>query len=244
MTWHAVVLVLSVGMLLQARAQERLPDVASFVHWYGHASFRIQDGEKQIYVDPWKVPPTAPLADVVLVTHGHFDHFSPGTIAHLAKGTTRLVAPRDVIAQAQKAKELAGLRTKPENLVAVAPGDTVMVHGLQIVAVPAYNVGKQFHPKANQWVGYVIRLNRGEVVYHAGDTDYVPEMAQLHPDVALLPIGGTYTMGPDEAAKAVEVMHPRVVVPMHYGEIVGSSKDVDRLRELVGKSVVVLTREK
>ncbi len=244
MTWQGAVLTLTMGVFLQTWAQERPPEVASFVHWYGHASFRLQDSQMQIYIDPWKVPPTAPLADLVLVTHGHFDHYAPATIAQLVKGNTCLVAPHDVIAQARKAKELAALRAKPEHLIAVAPGDTVTVHGVQIVAVPAYNVGREFHPKGNQWVGYLVRLNRGEVVYHAGDTDYVPEMTHLHPDVALLPIGGTYTMGADEAAKAVQSMHPRAVVPMHYGDIVGSTKDVERLRELVGKNVVVLTREK
>ncbi|MBC7188474.1 MAG: MBL fold metallo-hydrolase [Calditrichaeota bacterium] len=231
-------------MVLQARAQERALDVPSFLHWYGHASFRLQDGERQIYIDPWKMPATAPLADIVLVTHSHFDHFDPSSIAQLVKGNTRLVAPRDVIAQAQKSKELAGLRAKPGNLISVAPGDTVRVNGVEIVAVPAYNVGKEFHPKANQWVGYLVRMGSGLVIYHAGDTDFVPEMARLRSDVALLPIGGTYTMGPEEAAKAAQAMGARVVVPMHYGAIVGSSKDADRLRELVGKSVVVLTREK
>ncbi|MGQ9560763.1 MAG: MBL fold metallo-hydrolase [Candidatus Oleimicrobiaceae bacterium] len=244
MTWQGVVLTLSLGVFLQAWAQERPLEVASFVHWYGHASFRLQDGQMQIYIDPWKVPTTAPQADVVLVTHGHFDHFAPATIAQLAKSNTCLVAPHDVIAQARKAKELAALSAKPGHLIGVAPGDTVSMHGLHIVAVPAYNIGKEFHPKGSRWVGYMVRLNRGEVVYHAGDTDYIPEMAHLHPDVALLPIGGTYTMGAEEAAKAVQSMQPRAVVPMHYGDIVGSDKDVARLRELAGKRIVVLSREK
>ncbi|MCR4438320.1 MAG: MBL fold metallo-hydrolase [bacterium] len=244
MMWRAAVAIVGLCLFLQVRAQERASDVASFLHWYGHASFRLQDGERQIYIDPWKVPGTAPLADIVLVTHSHFDHFAPSTIAQLAKGNTRLVAPRDVTAQAEKSKELAGLHAKPGNLIAVAPGDTVQVNGVEIVAVPAYNMGKEFHPKANRWVGYLVRMSSGLVVYHAGDTDFVPEMARLRPDVALLPIGGTYTMGPEEAAKAAQAMGARVVVPMHYGEIVGSAKDADRLRELLGKSVLVLSREK
>ena len=137
MTWQGVVLTLAMAVFLQAWAQERPLEVASFVHWYGHASFRLQDGQMQIYIDPWKVPTAAPQADVVLVTHGHFDHFAPATIAQLGKGNTCLVAPHDVIAQARKAKELAALRATPGRLIGVAPGDTVTMHGLQIVAVPA-----------------------------------------------------------------------------------------------------------
>ncbi|MDZ7338757.1 MAG: MBL fold metallo-hydrolase [candidate division KSB1 bacterium] len=239
-----VYLVLWVCAVFQAQQPRPAPDVAAFVHWYGHASFRLQDGDSQIYIDPWKVPANAPLADIVLVTHSHFDHYAPATIARLVKGNTRLIAPPDVIAQAQKTRDLDALRQKRESLIPISPGDTVSIGGIQIVAVPAYNVGKEFHKRENRWVGYVVRLQRGEVVYHAGDTDFIPEMRGIHLDVALLPIGGTYTMGAEEAAKAVEAMRPRVVVPMHYGDIVGGPKDVELLRQRVGERVVALTVEK
>ncbi len=240
MTW----LMAGACVLFQGQEPKRVLEVPAFVHWYGHASFRLQDEHMQICIDPWKIPAGAPLADLILVTHSHFDHYAPGTIAKLLKGNTRLVAPQDVIAQAQKSRELAPLREKPERLVVMAPGDTARIGGVEIVAVPAYNVGKEFHPKENRWVGYLVRLKRGEVVYHSGDSDFIPEMAHLHPDVALLPIGGTYTMGPEEAAKAAQAMQSRVVVPMHYGDIVGGPKELERLRTLVGDRLVVLPVEK
>ena len=126
--------------------------------------------------------------------------------------------------------------------MAVAPGDRRAVEGFSIEVVPAYNIDKPFHPKANNWVGYIVEV-AGRKLYHAGDTDRIPEMKTMRTDVAFLPIGGTYTMTAEEAAAAVnEDIKPKVAVPIHYGAVVGSDSDAQRFRELCTVSEVqVLT---
>ena len=192
------------------------------IHWLGHASFRIEDGVV-LYIDPWKLTKPKP-ADIVLVTHGHHDHLSKADIAKIAGPKTVLVAP------ASCAGELSGdVRT-------VAPGDTLRLGEVTIEAVPSYNINKPNHPKAANNVGYVVEVG-GQRIYHAGDTDLIPEMATICCDVALLPMGGTYTMDAAEAAEAVKRIKPRVVVPMHWGDIVGSQADVKRFQKLLPPDV-------
>ncbi len=202
------------------------------VHWYGQAAFRIADAGKQIYIDPWKLPSGLPKADYIFITHGHGDHFSPDDIAAIQKKETVFVVPEDV------ARELRG------SVKAVVPGQTLQVDSLNVVVVPAYNLTKKFHPKANKWVGYVITLSNGEKIYHAGDTDFIPEMKSIKVDIALLPCGGTYTMDAKEAAEAANVIQPKVLVPMHYGDVVGSDKDAETVKQLYKGETVVKEREK
>ena len=168
----------------------------------------------------------------LLVTHAHFDHFSKEDLAKIESPSTRFVVTKDV------AKEIKG------NITTVAPGDTVTVGDLKVVAVPAYNIGKRFHPKENGWVGYVIQLPDGMRVYHAGDTDFIPEMKQVQTDVALLPIGGTYTMDYQQAAEAARAIRPKVVIPMHWGDIVGTREDAEKFREAYQGEVLILTPER
>jgi L-ascorbate metabolism protein UlaG (beta-lactamase superfamily) len=179
--------------------------------WFRQSAFRWHGDDLVVYVDPWGVTDDVP-ADVILITHAHFDHFQPHEIDRLRKPSTRLVAPHDV------ARELSG------DVTAVAPGELHDVGGLRFETVPAYNTVEErldMHPKANGWVGYVLEFE-GHRYYHAGDTDALPELEPLATDVAMVPIGGTYTMDWDEAGALVRAMSPRVAVPMHYGFVVCS----------------------
>lgn len=207
------------------------------IHWLGHDSFRI-DGGSTLYVDPWKLPAGQPAAAGILVTHDHYDHFSPDDIDRLTGPGTVLVGPPCVTS-----------KTGSRVAVTIRPGETVAVGNATVTAVPAYNLdkfkapGALFHPREAGHVGYVIDMD-GLRVYHAGDTDAIPEMGDIDVDVALLPVGGTYTLTPDEAAEACTRLKAKVVVPMHFGDIVGSVKDALRFKELCGIPVTILEREK
>ena len=200
------------------------------IHWLGHASFRI-DGEKTIYIDPWKLAKGAKKADLILITHDHYDHCSPEDVAKIAKDDTVIVT---IAAAAPKLKG---------DVRIVKPGDSLTVAGIPIEAVPAYNVGKQFHPKEAGHVGFIVTVG-GQRIYHAGDTDVIPEMDDIQADIALLPVGGTYTMTAEEAAQATNKIKPKVAVPMHYGTIVGSIEDAHRFRDLCQVEVSILPQER
>lgn len=190
------------------------------VTWFRQAAFRWQADGPVVYVDPWGVTDDVP-ADVILITHAHFDHFLPREIERLRTPNTKLVAPRDVAA------ELSG------DVTVVEPGQAVDVDGLKVQAVPAYNTAEErldMHPERNKWVGYVFEF-AGTTYYHAGDTDGLPELQTLDPDVAMVPIGGTYTMDWQEAADFVKGMQPRVAVPMHYGFVVCSPSHSGRFKK-------------
>jgi L-ascorbate metabolism protein UlaG (beta-lactamase superfamily) len=204
------------------------------IRWLGHASFLIQDGAsgKNIYIDPFRLGKGLPPADLILVTHDHSDHLSPDDIALIAGKSTLVVSTA-----AAKGKLPKGLELR-----VVKPGDTLTVQGIRIDVVPAYNAKKQFHPKANGNVGFIIHAG-DRTIYHAGDTDFIPEMKKLKVDVALVPIGGTYTMDAKEAAEAVNAMRPRVAVPMHYGTIVGSEADAESFKSMAKVPVVIFKPE-
>jgi L-ascorbate metabolism protein UlaG (beta-lactamase superfamily) len=203
------------------------------IHWLGHASFRIDDGAARIYIDPWKLPAGAPKADVVLITHAHFDHFSAEDIAKIEKPGTVFVTPADVAA-----------KLKGKTVIVSAPGGAWQAGPVKVTAVAAYNVGKDFHPKANGWVGYVVTLSTGQRIYHTGDSDATPEMKQVKADVALMPCGGTYTMTAAEVAAVASVFKPAILVPMHWGDIVGARADADAVAKAFTGKTVILTAER
>ena len=199
------------------------------VHWLGHACFKIT-GEKIIYIDPYQIT-GGETADIILITHDHYDHLSIEDIEKIRGEKTVVVVPAS-----------AGDAIKG-NLRKVNPGDTLTIEGVEIQAVPAYNIGKEFHPREKNYVGYVFKVG-GVSYYHAGDTDYIPEMKSIHTDVVFLPVGGTYTMNAEEAAKATEDIKPKIAVPMHWGTIVGSEKDAEKFKNLCSCEVRILEKEK
>jgi len=190
--------------------------------WYKQSAYRWSDGEFTVYIDPWGVPPDAGPADVVLITHAHYDHFDRSDIARVATEDTVFVAPRDV------AQALDGSRVVP-----VAPGETFDAPGVKGEAVPAYNIVEDrldAHPKDKGWVGYVVELG-GATHYFSGDTDPLPELQQVRAQVAFLCVGDSiYTMGPQEAAGLARSIEPEVAVPNHYGYECGHASDGEAFR--------------
>jgi L-ascorbate metabolism protein UlaG (beta-lactamase superfamily) len=190
------------------------------IHWFGQSAFRIEDETLQIYIDPYKLPANLPKADIIFITHAHFDHFSIEDIAKIRIEHTIIVAPKDVASKFG------------DSAIIVVPGKDYTIGKLKVTTVPAYNIDKKFHPKANGWVGYIITLSNGQKIYHAGDTDFIPEMREIITDIAMLPCGGTYTMTANQAAEAANVFKPKLLIPMHYGSIVGSNADADTVKKL------------
>ena len=204
--------------------------------WLGHASFRLVRSGVTIYFDPWQLSDEPHDADLILISHPHFDHLSAADVAKLAKADTVIVTVEGSLSKLKEAGIAATVRT-------VKPGDKLTLKGVQIEAVAAYNTDKTFHLKANGWVGFIVELD-GTRIYHAGDTDLIPEMRLFHADVALLPVSGTYVMTAEEAAQAAKMMGPKVAIPMHYGSIVGSLSDAKRFQTLCSDLVVeILTKE-
>lgn len=188
------------------------------VTWYKQSGI-LWRGDRIVYIDPWDVPQGEPQADLIFITHAHFDHFSEGDIRTLSKSGTIVVAPEDVAAQLSSG-----------DVRGVKPGIKLDAGGISVQTVPAYNDRadrKDFHPRDNNWVGYVLDLG-GTRAYLAGDTDHIPEMAGIDAEVAFVPIGGTYTMDAEEAAGAIKDIAPKIAVPYHFGFVVGEPSDAER----------------
>jgi L-ascorbate metabolism protein UlaG (beta-lactamase superfamily) len=199
------------------------------IHWNGQSAFRIEDGAIQIYIDPFKLPAGLPKADVIFITHAHFDHFSMEDITKIKVNHTMIVAPKDVASKFGA------------SAVAVTPGKNYTIGKLKVTTVPAYNLDKKFHPKENKWVGYIITLSNGQKIYHAGDTDFIPEMREIITDIALLPCGGTYTMTATQAANSFQ---PKVLIPMHFGEGLGTVSAGEEVKKLFKGETIIKIQEK
>ena len=206
--------------------------------WLGHDGFRIEDGQV-IYIDPFQIKEGA-KADLVLVSHEHDDHCSVGDLKNI-------VTPKTVVvAHSQSKSELSKLRVK--DLKIVKPGDKLTLGNVTVEAVPAYNTnkfrepGKVFHPKEDGKLGFIVTV-KGVRIYHAADTDHINEMRDMAPDIALLPVSGTYVMTAKEAAEAAASIKPKIAIPMHYAAIVGSVKDAEEFKKLAKCEVKILQKE-
>src|SRR3954464_14029688 len=209
------------------------------VAWLGHSGFRLNAGSRTIYIDPYRVMAGARKADLILITHGHYDHFSLQDVERLTKPTTEVIAPAAV------AERLNG------HVRSIAAGEEIepeLLRGVSVRAVAAYNTSKRdkegrvFHPREAGGVGYDVNV-RGERLYHAGDTDVIPEMdAVAGVDVALLPVSGTYVMTAGEAAEAARRIQPRVAVPMHWGEHLGTREDAETFALKAGVEVLIMRK--
>ena len=188
-----------------------------------------------IYIDPFKINKEYHDADYIFFTHSHYDHFSPEDIEKVKKENTIFIVTEDI-------KEKAETLFSKENVFAVVPNENYHVQGLDFKTTYAYNVNKEFHPKENRWVGYCIEIDN-KIYYIAGDTDNIAEIQNIECDEAFIPIGGTYTMDYQEAAKLANTIKAKVVIPTHYGSIVGDKEDAIKFKELVkGKEVKILMK--
>lgn len=183
-----------------------------FVTWLGHAGFMIKSGGLNIFIDPFKPHDLSEKADIIFITHPHFDHLDLEGIAKITKKETHFVAPKE-----------AAEKIGTENVTVVRPWDKGNVKGIDFEAVPAYNTDPEklgFHKKASGWVGYIINA-QGKRIYHPGDTDFIEEMKKIDVDLALIPCGGTYAMDIDEAIRATKVIRAKNFAPMHYRALLG-----------------------
>ena len=197
------------------------------------SSIRI-GGSAVLYFDPFQIKGETHDADIIFITHDHYDHFDPDSIRKIQKEGTVIVAPAGMKQELQKAAGDCAL-------VLMAPGDEQNIGSIKIQAVPAYNRLKPFHPKRNGWIGYNVLMD-GVRYYVAGDTDAVRELSSVECDVAMVPVGGTYTMTAKEAAKLINEIRPQVAIPTHYGSIVGKPEDGDVFRKYVDPEITVETR--
>jgi len=198
--------------------------------WLGHASFKLTNGNI-IYVDPYNINDSE-KADIILISHGHYDHYSIEDIKRISKDDTDIVTTKD----APKKLSVTSMKAK----------DKLHLKNIKIEAVPAYNINKfrapneLFHPKGSG-IGFILDINKKRI-YFAGDTDFIPEMKKIKADIAILPIGGIYTMTVEEAVEAVNTINPKTAIPMHYDSIVGSKADADDFKRKVGSKAVVLEK--
>lgn len=200
------------------------------INWTGHAGFLIKNS-KTIYIDPYNIKENSEKADLILITHSHYDHCSVADIEKIIKEGTRIIITADCQSKIMRFKI-------PIHIEIVEPNQELSIGNLKILTIPAYNIDKPFHSKDENWVGYVIKM-KDIIIYHAGDTDLIPEMQKLtgykqsdKKFIALLPTGGRFTMTPEEAAKAAKLIKPTIAIPMHYGTVAGTQEDAEEFCSL------------
>lgn len=210
------------------------------IDWLGHAGFLItqksvpfEEGKnsKVIYIDPYQIKEGHEKADIILITHSHYDHCSVADIQKIVKEGTKVIMTADCQSKIMQF-------SVPIIMKIIEPGQTIDLPGIRISAIPAYNIDKHFHTKEEQWVGFIIKID-DLLIYHAGDTDLIPEMQKLtghsgsNKDfIALLPVGGRFTMTAEEAAEAATLIKPSIAIPMHWGSIIGTEDDANEFIEL------------
>lgn len=182
-----------------------------------HSSIRINKG-KMIYIDPYHIEKSFNDADMIFITHDHYDHYSEEDIDKVRKNNTIFIVPENLL------NKLIKKGINDENIITLDPGDAENIDEIKVEAIHSYNIDKPFHTKENNWLGYVIEID-GIRYYIAGDTDITEENKNIKCDVAFVPVGGTYTMNFSEAAQLVNIIKPKIAVPIHYGSIVGTKQD-------------------
>lgn len=200
-----------------------------------HSSIKIESEGKIIYFDPFRIKEDKNDADIIAITHSHYDHFSEEDINKVKNEKTKILVTSDLLDRTLE------LGFKKENITIVLPNNLYTVLGIEISTIPAYNTNKKFHPKDNNWVGYLLRLEN-QVIYISGDTDITEENKKVKCDIALVPIGGTYTMKYDEAAELINIIRPKLVIPTHYAEIVGEKEDAKKFQRLISSSINVIVQ--
>jgi L-ascorbate metabolism protein UlaG (beta-lactamase superfamily) len=200
------------------------------IKWLGHSGFQIKN-HRIIYIDPYNIKPDLEKADIILITHSHYDHCSVADIKSIVKKGTKILVTADSQSKITR-------MDIPIDIQIVEPNQELTFGELKISTLPAYNLDKPYHPKEEGWVGFVIKMN-DVIIYHAGDTDFIPEMQKLtgHKQldkkfIALLPIGGKFTMNAEEAAEAAKLIKPSLAIPMHYGAIIGDNSDAEEFVKL------------
>lgn len=214
------------------------------IRWLGHSGFMIKN-HKVIYIDPYNIKQDAEKADFILITHSHYDHCSVADIKNLIKDRTKVIITADCQSKITRFDV-------PVDMQIIEPDQELSFGDLKIATIPSYNLDKPFHQKNEGWVGYVLKIN-GVIIYHAGDTDFIPEMQKLtgykQPDkqfIALLPIGGKFTMNVEEAVEAAKMIRPAIAIPIHWGSIIGTKEDAEefvRLCEKEGINAKILEKE-
>lgn len=208
------------------------------ISWLGHDGFKIKNA-KTVYVDPYEIK-GGEEADILLISHNHEDHCSPEDVKKIVSEKTT------IITTAESKRELS--KTKAKEILVAKPGQKILIDDVAIETVPAYNVNKfrspghPFHPKENEMLGFIVTMN-GVRIYHAGDTDLIPEMERFNVDVACLPVSGTYVMTAEEAVESTRHIKLKLAIPMHYGSIVGDDRDAERFKTLASCEVRVLSKE-
>lgn len=206
-----------------------MTDSLEGITWFRGSSVRIRRMGVEVHVDPLGVDGDT-KADFVLLTHPHYDNFSEDDIARVSDSHTVIIAPASMKKLLEDADHF------------MRPGDLIQLDNFDVLAVPAHNVDKKFHTADHGWLGYV--FNVGDTTYyHAGDTDFLPSMSDIRCDVAFLPVGGHYTMGVEDAARAGEACGAEVIVPIHWGEPHGTEEDIEELKDLFSREVGVLERQ-
>jgi len=208
------------------------------ISWLGHDGFKIKNG-KVVYIDPYEIK-GGEKADILLISHDHDDHCSPEDVERIVSEKTT------VVTTAESKRKLA--KTKAKEIRVAKPGEKIAIDDISIETVPAYNVnkfrspGQPFHPKQNEMLGFITTMN-GVRIYHAGDTDLIPEMERFNVDIACIPVSGTYVMTAEEAAESTRRIKPKIAIPMHYGSIVGDAGDAEKFKRLASCEVQVLSKD-
>lgn len=189
-----------------------------------HSSIKII-GDKIIYVDPFRIKENKNDADIIFITHDHYDHYSLEDIEKIKKQNTIIVMPKHI----ERKDDL-------KDAVIVMPNKKYEVDGINVETIPSYNINKPYHPKENNWVGYILNIE-GKRIYIPGDTDITEENMKVQCDIIFVPIGGTYTMNYEEGAKLTNIIKPKIAIPVHYGEIVGKKEDAEEFKKLLEKDI-------